>query len=97
MDRVIRMPRIFGGGPKPDAQPAPDWDLETEVMRCVGEWLAQLPTEEAKFRVLTYWMWRLKSGDTPQISKWVDDVAEQSAVTLAKRSGFAAGDDGEAT
>ena len=89
---VIRLPRMFGGGPRPDAQPASDWDQEAEALRCVGEWLAQLPNEEAKFRVLTYWMWRLRSGDTPSIQKWVDDVAEQSAVTLAKRTGFEGGD-----
>lgn len=89
---VVRLPRFLGGGPRPDREPAPNWDKETEVMRCVGEWLAQLDNDEARFRVLTYWMWRLKSGETPNISAWVDTVAEQSAVELSRRAGFREGD-----
>jgi hypothetical protein len=85
---VVRLPRFLGGGPRPDREPAPNWDKETEAMRCVGEWLAQLDNDEARFRVLTYWMWRLKSGEAPNISAWVDTVAEQSAVELSRRAGF---------
>lgn len=88
---VIRLPKIFGGGPRPEREPAPNWDNETEAMRCIGEWLATLPDDEAKLRILTYWMWRLKSGHAPKVSEWVDSIAEQSAVAVSRRHGFQEG------
>lgn len=85
---VVRLPRFLGGGPRPEREPAPNWDKETEAMRCVGEWLAYCDDDESRFRVLTHWMWRLKSGKSPNIEAWVDTVAEQSAVELSRRAGF---------
>lgn len=84
---VIRMPRFLGG---PDRRaPSPDWDKETTAMCRIGEWLAGLDGDEAKLRVLTYWMWRLKSNAAPErIEEWVDSIAEQSAIQVAKRHGF---------
>lgn len=85
---VIRMPRMFGGGPRPDKQPADDWDKELEAMRSVGEWLATLDDPEARFRVLTYWLWRERSDAAPRIQQWVDAVANQSAGDLSAKHGF---------
>jgi hypothetical protein len=80
---------MFGGGPRAERIPAEKWDNEADVLKSVGEWLAMLPDDQAKFRVLTYWMWRLKSGDSPKITEWVEDFAEQSAADIAERTGFA--------
>lgn len=86
---VIKMPRLFGGGPRTERIPSDKWDNEVDAIKAIGEWLAVLPDDESKFRALTYWMWRLKSGKSPQITEWVDDFAEQSAADVAERSGFA--------
>ncbi len=84
---VIRMPRMFGGGPRVDPQPAPGWDHEMEAMRHIGEWLGQL-NESEQLRVLAYFMWRLKSNERPHLQDWVESVAEQAAVDVSKRHGF---------
>lgn len=88
---VIRMPKIFGGGPRPEREPAKGWDPETEALKCVGEWLATVPTTEQKLRILSYWMWRLKSQDDPKVEVWVESVAEQSTMMVSKRHGFSEG------
>lgn len=89
MATILRLPRFLGGGPRTEKIPADKWDNEMEVLRSVGEWLAELPDDQARFRALTYWMWRLKSGDSPKVNEWVEDFAEQSAADVAERSGFA--------
>ncbi len=89
MATILRLPRFLGGGPRTEKIPADDWDTELLALRSIGEWLATLPTDEARFRALTFWMWRLKSGDSPRITDWVDDFAEQSAAQIAERTGFA--------
>lgn len=71
-------------------EPAPQWDHETEVLGQIGGWLGQL-SEEAQLRVLTYWMWRLKSKDNPHVENWVESIAEQSAVAVSQRVGFTEG------
>ena len=85
---VINLPRFLGGAKRPEREPAPDWDSETEAMKCVGEWLATVKSDEGKLRILTYWMWRLKSEDSPRVTEWVDSIAEQSAVMVSRRHGF---------
>lgn len=71
-----------------DAEPAPDWDPETEAIQRIGEWLSHIPTDEGKFRALAYWLWRLKSSDRPEVTKWVEAVADESVETLGGRHGF---------
>ena len=88
---VIKMPRMFGGTSRPEREPAPDWDAELTAMRGIGEWLATIETKEGQFRALSYFMWRLKSGDAPKIEEWVESVAEQSAVKVAQEVGFTEG------
>ena len=73
-----------------EMRPHPDWDFETEAMREIGAWLGQL-SEEAQLRILTYWMWRLKSKDRPNVEHWVESIAEQSAVEVSRRAGFREG------
>lgn len=90
---LVRFPKFMGGGPRVDREPAPDWDKEAEAIRCVGEWLAGLDTQEQRLRVLTYWMWRLKSKDDPKVEVWQDSIAEQSTMIVSKRHGFS--EDGE--
>lgn len=88
---VTRFPRLFGGGPRLEPQPAPGWDVETQAIMHIGEFLTTIPTKEGQYRALAYWMWRLKSGDQPHIEDWVHSVAEECAVKLATESGFAGG------
>ena len=88
---VIQMPRFLGGARRPKVEPAPDWDHEMYALQGIGEHLASIPTKEGQFRALTYWMWRLKSGDRPNVEDWVDSIAEQSAVKLAGETGFKGG------
>lgn len=89
MGVVRRFPRIFGGGPRLEQEPAPGWDQETEAIAAVGQWLSTIPTKEQKFRLLSYWMWRLKSDDDPKkIEDWVESVAENSAEIIGGKVGF---------
>lgn len=88
---VINMPRFLGGGPRPAERPENRRDKEIEVIMYVDEWLAQLPSDEQKLRVLAYFMWRLKSGDGSNMAMWVESVAEQSAVEVSRKSGFKEG------
>jgi hypothetical protein len=88
---VLRFPRFLGGASRPEKEPAPGWDTELQAMQGIGEWLATIPSDEGKYRALAYFMWRLKSGDTPNITQWVDSIAEQSAVKLAQEHGFKEG------
>jgi hypothetical protein len=85
---VVRLPRFLGGGPRPEKEPAPGWDTELQAMQGIGEWLATIPSDEGKYRALSYFMWRLKSGDRPNIEAWIDTVADASAVQLAKKHGL---------
>lgn len=88
---VVRLPKMFGGGPRLEKEPAPGWDAEGQALLHIGEWLSQIPTKEGQFRALSYWMWRLKSDEAPNIQDWVESVAEQSAVKLARENGFKEG------
>jgi len=64
---------------------------EIMAMSAIEEWLASVPTEEGKLRVLSYFMWRLKSGDSPKITEWVASIAEQSTMMVSKKHGFSEG------
>ena len=88
---VVRLSRMFGGGPRLDKEPAPGWDKATAAMTHIGEWLSTVPTKEGQYRVLAYWMWRLKSDEQPHIQEWVEAIAEESAVKLATEAGFKGG------
>ena len=88
---MIRFPRILGGGPSTNKQPADGWDVELQAMQGMAEWLATIPSPEGQFRALSYLMWRLKSGEAPKIDEWVESIAEQSAVTVARQHGFKEG------
>jgi len=88
---VVRLPRFMRSGPRTDTAPAPGWDEELHAMTGIAEWLATIPTKEGQFRALSYFMWRLKSGDSPNIENWVESVAEQSAVKVAQEHGFTEG------
>lgn len=88
---VIKLPSFMGGGPRPEREPAKGWDKESEALRCVGEWLSTVDSDEAKLRILTYWMWRLKSGDSPKVTDWVESIAEQSTMMVSKKHGFSEG------
>ncbi len=85
---VIR--KIFGAS-RPEREPHPDWDVELSAMRGIGEWLATIPTEEGRLRALSYFMWRLKSGDDPRVESWVESIAEQSTMMVSKKHGFSEG------
>lgn len=77
---------ILPFGRKRNPVPAPDWDKEMEVMNGVGQWLSELPSDEAKFRVLTMWMWRLKSDDAPKkITAWIEATADSCVEQLGTR------------
>ena len=72
-------------------EPAENWDAEAKVLQRIGEWLAMLETDEEKFRVLTYWIWRLRSHDAPEISKWADmleNTAEACTTDIGERIGL---------
>ncbi len=88
---IVRFPKFLRSGVRPDRIPADGWDTELQAMQGIGEWLATIESDEGKYRALAYFMWRLKSGDRPNIEQWVDSVAEQSAVTLAQKHGFKEG------
>jgi hypothetical protein len=88
---VVQLPRFLGGARRPDREPAPDWDTELSAMRGIGEWLATIPSDEGKLRALSYFMWRLKSGDGPRVEAWVDSIAEQSTMIVSKKHGFKEG------
>jgi hypothetical protein len=88
---VIKMPKMFGGTSRPEREPAHDWDDELTAMRGIGEWLATIPSQEGKLRALSYFMWRLKSGDDPRVETWMESIAEQSTMTVSKRAGFSEG------
>lgn len=62
-----------------------------QAMQGMEEWLATVPTEEGKLRVLSYFMWRLKSGDSPRVTEWVESIAEQSTMIVSKKHGFSEG------
>ena len=85
MADVLRMPRFLGGRRAPQV---PLHDPEVDAMGGIGQWLAGLPDDDARFRCLAYWMWRLKSGKSPQIAAWVDEIAEECAIDLGGKSGF---------
>lgn len=91
MAELFRLPKMFGGAPRPTKEPAPGWDVELQAMGGIGEWLATIPTKEGQYRALSYFMWRLKSDDQPHINEWVESVAEESAIKLAQEAGFAGG------
>jgi DNA-binding transcriptional LysR family regulator len=57
-------------------------------MKAIGEWLAQIPDKEARFRVLTYWMWREKSGHDPRVEEWTDAIAEECTERVGAELGF---------
>lgn len=84
MPRFLRRPQI-----EPDKQIAPS--SEMQAMAGIEEWLATVETEEGKLRVLSYFMWRLKSGDSPKITDWVESIAEQSTMMVSKKHGFSEG------
>ena len=72
-------------------KPAPDWDAEMVAIQAIGEALCSLDTEQEQFRALTYWMWRLRSQDHPEVNRWETmqkNVAQQSAEQIAKRMGI---------
>ena len=81
---IIKFPRFLGGGPSPDERQYE----ETEVIKNIGLWLAQLDTEEEQFRVLAYWMWRIKSKDSPRAEAMIENIAEESAEIIGVRTGF---------
>jgi hypothetical protein len=82
--RFMRRPQI-----QPDKQLAPSAELQ--AMMAIEEWLATVESEEAKLRLLSYFMWRLKSGDSPKITDWVESIAEQSTMIVSKKHGFSEG------
>ena len=57
-------------------------------MRGIGEWLATIESDEGKLRALSYFMWRLKSGESPRVDDWVNSIAEQSTMIVSKKHGF---------
>ena len=72
-----------------EQEAGPGCDPQSEAINFIGQWLSTLPTQDQQFRVLTYWIWRLKSGDDPKkIYNWVTSFAEQSTVEIAGRTGF---------
>ena len=79
---------MFGGTSRPEREPAPDWDSELTAIRGIGEWLATIESNEGKLRALSYFMWRLKSGDDPRVETWIDQIAEQSTMMVSKKHGF---------
>jgi hypothetical protein len=81
---IIKFPRFLGGNEIPEEK---RYD-ETEVLRHVGQWLAQLGSEEEQFRVLAYWIWRLKSKDYPTVEAMMENVTEESAEKIGTRLGF---------
>ena len=82
--KFLRRPQL-----EPDKQLA--MSAEIQAMSAIEEWLASVPTEEGKLRVLSYFMWRLKSGDSPRITEWVESIAEQSTMIVSKKHGFSEG------
>ena len=88
---VVSLPQFLRRASKPAPEPAPNWDPELEAMQKIWEWIVMLPSEEAQLRVLSYCMWRLKSGDTNRIGDWVSAIAEESVVEVSKRAGFRGG------
>jgi len=89
MAGVLRFPKIFGAGPRIEKEPAPGWDVESEALVAMLQWLSTLETQEQRLRVLAYCMWRVKSGDDPKkIGDWVESVAEHSAEIIGGKVGF---------
>jgi hypothetical protein len=84
MPRFLRRPQVA-----PDKQLA--MSVEMQAMAGMEEWLATVESEEGKLRVLSYFMWRLKSGDSPKITDWVESIAEQSTMMVSKKHGFSEG------
>jgi len=79
--------RLFSRAKARPADDRPAYE-ETEIIHRIGEWLSHLETEEEQFRVLTYWLWRIKSKDNPKFGDWQENVAEQSAEMIGGRTGF---------
>lgn len=82
--RFMRRPQVA-----PDKQLAPS--SEMQAMAAIEEWISTIETEEGKLRVLSYFMWRLKSGESPKITEWVESIAEQSTMMVSKKHGFSEG------
>lgn len=87
MGVIQMMPKFLGGRPRTDQTPAPGWDKELRAMQAMAEWLHTIPDKEGKYRALSYLMWRLKSGDI-RVEDWVESIAEQSTMKVAKEHGF---------
>lgn len=87
---VIQMPKFLR---RPQIAPDKQLSMSTEIQAMAGmeEWLATVESEEGKLRVLSYFMWRLKSGDSPKITEWVESIAEQSTMMVSKKHGFSEG------
>lgn len=85
------MPRFLRGARRPAEDPPMGWDNEIRAIEGMAEWLAKIESKEGQYRALSYLMWRLKSGDNPRMEDWVESIAEQSVMKVAREHGFKEG------